>query len=132
MDKKTLLVTLSLVVFASAIILLLSLDNIWLISVAGLFFVVGGTVLTTLISESTDLLFLLFKEVRQLFRPQPSTLKIDFQQFEKIAELYRVGQIRYAESLISTIVDTQLRKGIRLVIDGFSFEQVLIFLHSIF
>ncbi|MEJ2212567.1 MAG: MotA/TolQ/ExbB proton channel family protein [Gammaproteobacteria bacterium] len=124
MSRKAMLISLSLVVFFSAIILLLSLDNIWLISIAGLFFVAGGTVLTTLISESSDLLFLLSQEIRQLFHPKTTSLQTDLKQFERIAESYRVGQIRHAESLVSSIIDTQFRKGVRMVIDGFAFDQV--------
>mgnify|MGYP001553360797 CR=1 FL=1 len=124
MNKKTALISLCIVVFTSAVILLLGIDNIWVISIAGLIFVVGGTILTTLISESPELLLTLSREIKQLAHPQPDNLKSDFIHFKQIAEMYRVGQIRYAEDNISSLADTHLRKGVRMVIDGFSFEQI--------
>ena len=86
MYKIKLVIALAIIVGASAIILALSLKNIFLTIAAGLVFVIGGTLLTTLISESTEKLLSLKNEAQSVFKTKPSTIKTDFQTFEKIAE----------------------------------------------
>ncbi|MGI9234234.1 MAG: MotA/TolQ/ExbB proton channel family protein [Woeseiaceae bacterium] len=95
---------------------------------AGLWLVVGGTMLIARISNSSSVLMLLGRCVRNI-RPrrfEGVSGDAEFKWFYEAASLFRYGNIRPAEEAAQRIPDPFLRHGTQLVLDGFPREQVMV------
>lgn len=93
---------------------------------AGLWLVVGGTVLIARISSSSSVFTLLSGCFKFLRSPQSMGGEEDLKWFLEVASLFRFGNIRPAEEAAQHISDPFLRSGTQLVLDRFAREQVII------
>jgi chemotaxis protein MotA len=95
---------------------------------AGLWLVVGGTMLTARVSNSRSTLMSLRRSLRSRERPQANweTGEGELQWFLMAARYFRSGKILPAEAASQRIPDPLLRRGTQLVLDGFPREQVTI------
>ncbi len=94
--------------------------------VSGFFLVLGGTLLTALMSHSGSSIKMLWQLVVD-FRRQPKDLGDDeqsLQRFFHAANAFRRGEIRPAEVTARKIAEPVLRRGTQLVLDGFPREQI--------
>ncbi|MCU7846303.1 MAG: MotA/TolQ/ExbB proton channel family protein [Candidatus Thiodiazotropha sp. (ex Monitilora ramsayi)] len=117
---------LSIVVLVSVLIQLFAPGSGLLAVITGLLLVVGGTLLTAVMSHSRQAVVALWRHVRE-FRIQQSvdeTEENGFQNFLQAANFYRRGEIRPAEAVIQEIEDPLLRRGAQLVVDGFPRDQI--------
>jgi chemotaxis protein MotA len=94
--------------------------------ITGLLLVAGGTLLTAIMSHSHRAMTALWRHVTAIRRPGEvvETEEADFQRFLQAANYFRRGEIRPAESLIQEIAEPLLRRGARLVVDGFPQGQI--------
>lgn len=95
---------------------------------AGLWLVVGGTVLMARISNSSAGLMSLSHCLKGTGSPRRTvgTREDELKWFLEAASLFRYGNIRPAEVATQRISDPFLRRGTQLVLDGFPREQVKI------
>ena len=95
---------------------------------AGLWLVVGGTVLTARVSNSQSTLMSLWDALRRLEPPRANweTGEGELRWFLEAARYFRYGKIRPAEAASQRIPNPLLRRGTQLVLDGFPREQVTI------
>jgi len=94
--------------------------------VSGLFLVVGGTLLTAIMSHSSRAVLKLWTLIRE-YRRQPADSGGDeesLNRFFQAANLFRRGDIRPAEAVAQRIAEPVLRRGTQLVLDRFPREQV--------
>ncbi|MEJ2610825.1 MAG: MotA/TolQ/ExbB proton channel family protein [Candidatus Thiodiazotropha sp.] len=95
--------------------------------VAGLFLVIGGTLLTVIMSHSLlslIALWHLFRDFRQLDTEQNEGGDESLHRFLQAANFFRRGEIRPAEAIVQQISEPLLRRGAQLVLDGFPRDQV--------
>ena len=95
---------------------------------AGLWLVVGGTVLMARIGNSSAGLMSLGHCLKGTGSPRSTvgTRESELKWFLEAASLFRYGNIRPAEAATQRISDPFLRRGTQLVLDGFPREQVKI------
>jgi chemotaxis protein MotA len=93
---------------------------------AGIWLVVGGTVLTARLSHSQPALLALKYTITTFWhsREADNAEPVDLQWFLKAANYYRYGNIRPAEEATRRISEPFLRRGTQMVLDGFPREQV--------
>lgn len=119
---------LSLSVLGSVSIQLLAPGSGMIAIVSGLFLVVGGTLLTAIMSHSFNAVLTLGRLVTDFRRPQVDTDDEEdgFRRFLQAANYFRRGEIRPAEAVAQQIAEPLLRRGTRLVLDGFPRDQVML------
>ena len=91
---------------------------------AGLWLVVGGTILAARLSHPQSALRALRAALDNLKKPKEPEQSGDLQWFLKAANHFRYGNIRPAEEATQRIPRPLLRRGTQLVLDGFPPEQV--------
>ncbi len=93
---------------------------------AGIWLVVGGTLLTARLSHSQPALLALKRAVTTFWHSRESIQNepVDLQWFLKAANFFRYGNIRPAEDAARRIAEPFLRRGTQMVLDGFPREQV--------
>lgn len=104
-------------VVTSSIALMTGKTSIWLVAVSGFFFVIGGTMLTAILSEGYQTIESLFKRIPTVFAEQETTLGADENIFLKVATYYRRGRVPMADFALKGIHDSYLQLGCQLVID---------------
>ena len=124
MNRTVALVICTLAVLFSAITLVLGATSGWLVATVGFIFVVGGTLLTAVVSESADRLESLFLSLPAVFKVHNPKLGHDKDILLNVAENYRRGRIRWADAYARKLVDPFLRQGAQLIVDGASAEDV--------
>ncbi|MEJ2619172.1 MAG: MotA/TolQ/ExbB proton channel family protein [Candidatus Thiodiazotropha sp.] len=95
--------------------------------ISGLFLVVGGTLLTTIMSHSLNAVLVMWQLVSDFRKPvvdQGDEEEEAFRRFLQAANFFRRGEIRPAEAVTQQISAPLLRRGTQLVLDGFPREQV--------
>lgn len=94
--------------------------------ITGLLLVVGGTLLTGVMSHSQQAMLALWRHVADMRtrRVAEEGEDEDFQTFLLAANYFRRGEIRPAENIIQGIGEPLLRRGAQLVIDGFPRDQI--------
>ena len=117
-------VLIAIVVALSAAILLYGAAPGWLIVLAGLLFVAGGTLLGTLISEGMEQTRSVLTSIPALFRHSLAPLAIDPTPFLEVSEAHRRGLLRTAERALERLPDPLLREGARCIVDGGSRESL--------
>ena len=93
--------------------------------VAGLFFVAGGTLLTTIISQDFQSVTAVLRELPALFRQQATHDDADQELFLRIAELYRRNAVRTTEMAIKGLNDDFLRQGAQLINDRYERQDLM-------
>ena len=94
--------------------------------VAGFFLVIGGTILTVIMSHSSQVVLKLWVFLSE-YRRQPADNGSDeesLNRFFQAANLFRRGNIRPAEAVAQQIAEPFLRRGTQLVLDRFPREQI--------
>ncbi|MCU7931274.1 MAG: MotA/TolQ/ExbB proton channel family protein [Candidatus Thiodiazotropha sp. (ex Codakia rugifera)] len=94
--------------------------------ISGLFLVVGGTLLTAIMSHSLNAVMALWGLVTDFRQPQGDVDDDEegFRLFLQAANFFRRGEIRPAEAVTQRIAEPLLRRGTQLVLDGFPRDQV--------
>lgn len=115
-------------VFVAVLTQLLAPESGLVAVIAGLWLVVGGTLLTTRMSHSESALSALMCAVRTYWgtREAGRNEPLDLHWYLKAAKHFRYGSIWPAEEASQHIKDPLLKKGTRMVLDGFPREQVLL------
>jgi chemotaxis protein MotA len=106
----------SVIVWACVILLNLDQSN-YLINIPGLIIVVGGTLLTTILSQS-------FERVQSLYRKLPEFLKEsriegwdDAETLLQLGDWYRRGNIRIADRMVDSLIEPVFHDGAELILD---------------
>ncbi|MET0070681.1 MAG: MotA/TolQ/ExbB proton channel family protein [Candidatus Thiodiazotropha sp.] len=119
---------LSLSVLVSVSVQLLAPGSGLIAIISGLFLVVGGTLLTAIMSHSLSAVLMLGELIAD-FRRSPAVVDDDeegFRRFLQAANYFRRGEIRPAEAVVQQISEPLLRRGTQLVLDGFPRDQVIL------
>ncbi|MEW8429831.1 MAG: hypothetical protein G8D61_08970, partial [gamma proteobacterium symbiont of Ctena orbiculata] len=119
---------LSLSVLVSVSVQLLAPGSGLIAIISGLFLVVGGTLLTAIMSHSLNAVLMLGELIAD-FRRSPAVVDDDeegFRRFLQAANYFRRGEIRPAEAVVQQISEPLLRRGTQLVLDGFPRDQVIL------
>ncbi|HIP52463.1 MAG TPA: hypothetical protein EYH03_00430, partial [Chromatiales bacterium] len=111
------------VVLAMAV-LIMGATSLWVVAIAGFFFVVGGTLLTAVISETFERVRGVILWLPEVFSLNRQGLQGDEAIFLRVAEVYRRGSVRRAEMHLKSLADPFLRQGAQLVVDRSSREEL--------
>lgn len=117
---------LSLAVLTAVAIQVFAPGSGFIAVISGFFLVLGGTLLTALMSHSGNSIKSLWQRIVE-FRRQPKEPGDDaasLQCFFHAANAFRRGEIRPAEKIAQKIAEPVLRRGTQLVVDGFPREQI--------
>lgn len=110
-------------VILSSAVLMAGTTSGWIVGLAGFFFVIGGTLLTAVVSEN-------YGRVEKVLRAIPAVFRVEHNQlddkavFMRVAELYRQGRVRQAEMTLKSVADPFLRQGAQLIIDNCSRDEL--------
>jgi chemotaxis protein MotA len=113
----------SAVILASTT-LMLGATSAWLVAVAGFFFVIGGTLLTSMVSEGYPRIEDLLTRLPRLFRERHAGLGNDGAHYLYVAACYRRGAVRQAEMAIKSIEDPYLALGAQMIVDRCSQKEL--------
>ena len=124
MNRKTAYIGLGSAVLLASTTLMLGATSAWLVAVAGFFFVIGGTLLTSMVSEGYQRVEDLLRRLPQLFRERRSGLGSDEAHYLYVAACYRRGAVRQAEMAIKSLEDPYLALGAQLIVDRCSQKEL--------
>jgi len=119
--------TISLVcsaVLLSSLTLMLGATSIWLVAVSGFFFVIGGTLIASVVSEGYQRVEQVLRRLPALFTERKASLGTDEETFLQVATCYRRGSVRQAEMVIKAIEDPYLNLGSQLIVDRCSQKEM--------
>ncbi len=91
----------------------------------GLLIVLGGTVLTTILSQSYEKVHALFKQLPGMLKASPASGWEDSKALLQIADWYRRGNIRIADRMINSLNEPILRYGAELIMDRNGREDII-------
>ena len=111
-------------VIASSLALMTGATSIWVVVVAGFIFVVGGTLLTAILSEGCQTVESIFYKIPTIFSEQQMSLGADENIFLQVATYYRRGRVPLAEMALKGIHDSYLQLGSQLIIDRCSEKDI--------
>jgi chemotaxis protein MotA len=120
------IVSLTISVVISVLVQLFAPGSGLMAVITGLLLVIGGTMLTAVMSHSQQAMLALWTHMVD-FRSHPASTEgedEDFQTFLQAANHFRRGEIRPAENIIQGISEPLLRRGAQLVVDGFPLDQI--------
>ncbi len=120
MNRTVAVVVLGLAVALSGAILLAGVTSVWVVAFTGFFFVIGGTLFATIVSENFQRVVSVLRRAPTLFGDLAVGLGSDRAVFLKVAEFYRQGRVRAAEMAAKGIHDAFLKQGTQMVVDGCS------------
>lgn len=120
--------TLALLVAASLAAQLFAATSALIAAIAGLFLVIGGTLLAASLSHSPSALVGLPPALRGIAANEAADEALGW--FFEAADCYRRGNVRLAEQAAERIDVPLLRSGVQLVLDGFHRDQVSLALQS--
>ncbi len=124
MNQKSTIALLFFSIFLAGLTLLMGATSPWLVGIAGFFFVIGGTLLTAVISEGFEKVEDLMRRLPSVFSESDPSLGTDEEKFLRVTTLYRRGSVRRAEMQIKAIDDPYLNLGAQLVIDRCSRKEL--------
>jgi chemotaxis protein MotA len=119
MNGKTLVMANTVLVLLALMLMLTGLGGAWGGAIAGFVFVIGGTFLASVSSQSAEKVLGVLLKAPQVFddREQLALRRKTLQAFLPVAEWARRGNMRAAERLGAQIEDDFLRRGVMLVLD---------------
>ncbi len=120
MNRVVAVVVLGFAVALSGAVLLAGVTSAWVVAFTGFFFVVGGTLLATIVSESFPRVVAVLRRAPAVFRAPAVGLGDDRAVFLKVAEYNRRGRVRAGEMAVKAIRDPFLKQGAQMVVDGCS------------
>jgi chemotaxis protein MotA len=86
-------------------------------NIPGILIVVAGTLAATMLGQSPSGVFDLLKQLPDKLRVQSEINEVDMALFVKVADFFRLGNIRYAELGARRITTPLLRSGAQMVLD---------------
>lgn len=86
-------------------------------NIPGILIVVVGTLAATMLGQSARGVVELLKQLPDKLRPQSEINEVDMALFVKVADFFRLGNIRYAELGARRITTPLLRSGAQMVLD---------------
>ncbi len=89
----------------------------FLINLPGLVIVLGGTILTTILSQSFDKVHALIRKLPHIVKESSVNAWDDCETLLQIADWYRRGNIRVADRMVDTIEEPILNYGAELILD---------------
>ena len=120
MNRFSVIMLLGFVVVLSGAVLLAGVTAVWIVALTGFFFVIGGTLLTTIVSENFPRVVAVLRRAPGVFGEVDNGLGDDRIAFLRVAEYFRRNRLRAAEMSAKSIGDRFLKQGAQLVIDGWS------------
>jgi chemotaxis protein MotA len=117
MNRAGATLILGIILMLSCAVLLAGQTSGWVVGIAGLFFVVGGTLLASITSVGYPAVKELVRRLPGVFSPPRGHPGDDAQTLLRVADFYRRGQVRQTESHIRAIQDPLLRQGAQLIVD---------------
>lgn len=113
-------------IFVWACIVMLSSEHTGLLfNFPGLLIVLGGTALTTILSQSYEKVQALFKQLPSMLTQSTVANWDDSEALLQIADWYRRGNIRIADRMISSLNEPILRYGSELIMDRNGREDII-------
>ena len=117
MNRNVAIALLGGAVITASLALMTGATSVWLVAVSGLFFVVGGTLLTAILSTGYQQVESLLCEIPGIFSHRQTTLGTDQDTLLQVAIYYRRGSVRMAEMTLKGIHDSFLQLGAQLIVD---------------
>jgi len=118
---------LTLVLLLGAVVMLISPSHLFaLINIPGLFVVLGGTLCAVMLSKPHHKVLQLLRELPNILKDETVDFfaRMEFKQLLRCAQLYRSSQIRQLEEEIKLAQQPILRKGVELVLDRCSLDDI--------
>ncbi|MGH8550962.1 MAG: motility protein A [Methylococcales bacterium] len=106
----------SIVVWACVILLNVDQSN-YLLDFPGMILVFGGTLLTTILSQSFDKVHRLFRKVPGYLRESRVEGWADSETLLQLGDWYRRGNIRIADRMVDSLSEPVFRYGAELILD---------------
>ncbi len=106
----------SVIVWACVFLLNLEQSN-YLLDFPGLLLVVGGTLLTTILSQSFEKVQLVFKKLPEAIRDLRNDGWQDSESLLQLGDWYRRGNIRIADRMVDSLREPVYRYGAELILD---------------
>lgn len=115
-----------LMLLVSVVVLISPGHLLALINIPGLFVVLGGTLCSVLLSKSQHKVMTLIRELPSLMKGLPTSYRVlaEFKQLLRCAHLYRSSQVRLLEQEIQLAQQPILLKGVQLILDRCSLDDV--------
>jgi chemotaxis protein MotA len=110
-----------------SVVILISPSHLFaLINIPGLLVVLGGTLCAVLLSKPQHKVLQLIRELPDIIKGQPAEFNglAEFKQLLRCAHLYRSGQVRLLEQEIKLAQQPILLKGVQLILDRCSLDDV--------
>ncbi len=120
MNRVVAVVVLGFAVALSGAVLMAGVTSTGIVALTGFFFVIGGTLLATIVSENFQRVVSALRRAPTVFRDVAVGLGGDRAAFLRVAEYYRRGRVRGAETAAKGIHDPFMRQGTQMVVDGCS------------
>lgn len=117
MIRYSIFALLGSVLIWAGVLLLNSDHSNYLINFPGLLIVVGGTLLTTILSQSFEKVHTLFKKLPEIIRESPTEGWEESETLLRIADWYRRGNIRIADRMIDSLSHPVFHYGAELILD---------------
>jgi chemotaxis protein MotA len=108
----------------SSLTLILGATSPWLVGISGFFFVIGGTLIASIVSEGYERVEQLLRRLPAHFTERKPSLGLDEETFLQVATFYRRGSVRQAEMIIKAIEDPYLNLGSQLIVDRCSQKEL--------
>jgi len=119
MKQILVVVVLVLAVLLSIVMSMLMDDQSGVLAnLPGLVFVIGGTLLTTVMSQSLQKVMGVFRNVRRKLGKEKDSIGNQVETIVRLIEDYRDGRVRSAERELDSLPDGLFRYGARLVLDN--------------
>ncbi|HIG78920.1 MAG TPA: biopolymer transporter ExbB [Cycloclasticus sp.] len=118
---------LTLLMLLVSVVILISPSHLFaLINIPGLLVVLGGTLCAVLLSKPQHKVLQLIRELPDIIKGQPAEFNglAEFKQLLRCAHLYRSGQVRLLEQEIKLAQQPILLKGVQLILDRCSLDDV--------
>lgn len=115
-----------LMLLVSVVVLISPSHLLALINIPGLLVVLGGTLCAVLLSKPQHKVLGLLRELPVIVKGQSAEFRVraEFQQLLRCAHLYRSGQVRLLEQEIKLARQPVLIKGVQLILDRCSLDDV--------
>lgn len=108
---------LALIVTAACVVLLMQEQSFYLLNFPGLAIVVGGTLLTTILSQTYEKVLLLAKRLPGILRDPGIAGWQDSETLLQFGNWYRRGNIRIADRMVDSLREPVYRYGAELILD---------------
>lgn len=106
----------SVIVWACVVLFNVEESN-YLLDVPGLLLVVGGTLLTTIASQSFEKVQLVLKKLPEVLRDSSADGWQDSEALLQLGDWYRRGNIRIADRMVDSLQEPVYRYGAELILD---------------